>query len=239
MERRKSKGSCNDELALVKAAAWAWFQHGSGTDVKPVMPEFDVRRTCHAPYKPSRYKLEAMIISNINKQGMEFEGLKSPSVVESNSDHSLLDTYEIECISRKLDQLIESSGDKGELSKGFLAGDVLGRNKAKPGGRGSNPDLECGDKCSLPLKLQAPNLVEDNRRQGRSESLMDGKTNGRKNKNKNFTGFWHRHAAICGRSDDVLNTKPFVVSRHRPREKGVYAPVVKMANCRPRVTQAL
>ncbi|PQQ09569.1 uncharacterized protein Pyn_06811 [Prunus yedoensis var. nudiflora] len=70
---------------------------------------------------------------------------------------------------------------------------------------------------------------------------MDGKTNGRKNKNKNknFTGFWHRHAAICGRSDDVLNTKPFVVSRRRLPEKGVYVPVVKMANCRPRVTQAL
>ncbi|VVA32865.1 PREDICTED: MTR_3g065210 [Prunus dulcis] len=220
MERRKSRRSCNDKLALVKAAAWAWFQHGSGTDGKPVMPEFDVRRTCHAPYKPSRYKLEAMLISNINKQGMEFEGLKSPSVVESISDHSLLDTYEIESISRKLDQLIESNGE-GKLSKGFLAGDVLGRNKAKPGGRGSNSDLECGDKCSLPLKLQAPNLVEDNRRQGRSESLMDGKTNGRKNKNKNFTGFWHRHAAICGRSDDVLNTKAFVVSRRRPGEKGV------------------
>ncbi|XP_068345498.1 uncharacterized protein [Pyrus communis] len=219
MQRRKPRGSFNDidESAVVKAAAWAWFEHCSGSDGKSIMPEFDLTRTCHAPYKPSRYKLEAMKnIANIS-------GKESVTA----SSNPLLDTYEIESISRKLDQLIEFSGDRGKLHKGFLVGDVLGIKNMKEGGRGSDSDLEYRDKRSLPLKLHVPEDV----RQQECVPLVDGNTNGRKKKNKNVRGgFWHRHAAICGRSEDVVNTQAFVV-RHRRPEKGVYVrtggPVVK------------
>ncbi|TQD94430.1 hypothetical protein C1H46_019981 [Malus baccata] len=194
MQRREPRGSFNDidELAVVKAAAWAWFERGSCSDSKSTVPEFDLRRTCHAPYKPSRYKLEAMEnIANISsKEGTEFVKLESPSV--TTSSNSLLDTYEIESISRKLDQLIEFSGDRDKVHKGFLVGDVL-------------------------VKLQ----VHEDVRQQESLPLMDGNANRRKKKKNVRGGFWHRHAAICGNSEDVLNTQAFVVSRRRP-EKGVY-----------------
>ncbi|KAG8383663.1 hypothetical protein BUALT_Bualt04G0037300 [Buddleja alternifolia] len=100
MEKRKPRGSIVDELALAKSAAWAWYNHGSGSDGKPIR-EFDVSRTKIDP-KPSRYKLEAM-----NKLS------KSPS-------NSLLDNYEIDRISSQLECYIESSrhakyhgGDRG------------------------------------------------------------------------------------------------------------------------------
>ncbi|KAB2612333.1 hypothetical protein D8674_034649 [Pyrus ussuriensis x Pyrus communis] len=219
MQRRKPRGSFNDidESAVVKAAAWAWFERGSCSDSKSIVPEFDLRRTCHAPYKPSRYKLEAMEnIANISsKEDTEFVKLESPSV--TTSSNSLLDTYEIESISRKLDQLIEFSGDRDKVHKGFLVGDVLGTKNTKEGGRGLYSDLEYRDKSSFPVKLQVPEDV----RQQESVPLMDGNANRRKKKKNVRGGFWHRHAAICGNSEDVLNTQAFVVSRRRP-EKGVY-----------------
>ncbi|GAY43702.1 hypothetical protein CUMW_076500 [Citrus unshiu] len=59
---KKKPRSSTDELAVVKAAAWAWYQRGSGSEGKP-MGDFDVARTRRVVYKPSRYKLEAMRIS--------------------------------------------------------------------------------------------------------------------------------------------------------------------------------
>ncbi|RZC57976.1 hypothetical protein C5167_005278 [Papaver somniferum] len=55
----------DDELAAVKAAAWAWFQHGSGCEGngKPIH-EFDhANYATQRPIRPSRFKLEAMRIS--------------------------------------------------------------------------------------------------------------------------------------------------------------------------------
>ena len=100
IERKKPRGSTN-ELAVVKAAAWAWYQHGSGSEEKQ-MREFDITRTRQAP-RPSRYKLEAMRIA------ME-ESSSTTSPIHSNN--SLLDAYEIESISKQLDCLVESSGSK-------------------------------------------------------------------------------------------------------------------------------
>ncbi|KAK3198405.1 hypothetical protein Dsin_021820 [Dipteronia sinensis] len=54
-----------DALSIVKAAAWAWYQHGSGSGRKPDQGEFVITRTTDqrvANYKPSRYKLQAMKI---------------------------------------------------------------------------------------------------------------------------------------------------------------------------------
>ncbi|CAI9767049.1 unnamed protein product [Fraxinus pennsylvanica] len=98
MEKRNPRGSV-DELSLVKAAAWAWYQHGSGSDGKPV-PEFDLTRFKNVP-KPSRYKLQAI------KQDQENTDSSSSTLGVSNN--SLLDKYEIERISKQLDLYIKSS----------------------------------------------------------------------------------------------------------------------------------
>ncbi|CAI9780882.1 unnamed protein product [Fraxinus pennsylvanica] len=98
MEKQNLRASV-DELSLVKAAAWAWFQHGSGSDGKP-MCEFDLTRFTNVP-KPSRYKLQAI------KQVQETTDSSGSALSVFNN--SLLDKYEIERISRQLDSYIESS----------------------------------------------------------------------------------------------------------------------------------
>ncbi|GAU22419.1 hypothetical protein TSUD_123060 [Trifolium subterraneum] len=95
MERKKKPQpqENKDELALVNAAAWAWYQHGSKSEAKMAMNEFDVKRTkCSS--RPSHYKLGAM------------------RMTEVTNNNSLLDTYEVQCISRQLDSLLESSNKK-------------------------------------------------------------------------------------------------------------------------------
>ncbi|TKY47388.1 hypothetical protein E2542_SST29448 [Spatholobus suberectus] len=93
IERKKPQDN-TDELAIVKAAAWAWYQHGSGSEGK-AKTEFDVTRAQRVP-RPSRYKLEAMRMAK-----------EVPSI---HTNKPLLDTYEVQCISRQLDRLIIESG---------------------------------------------------------------------------------------------------------------------------------
>ncbi|XP_022735175.1 uncharacterized protein LOC111288522 [Durio zibethinus] len=102
---KKNNRSCLDELALVKAAAWAWYQHGSGSDEKP-MREFDITQTTRAPCRPSRYKLEAMR----NNASKTIKGSETTNPI--HTQNSLLDSYEIESISKRLGHLIEFSGIK-------------------------------------------------------------------------------------------------------------------------------
>ncbi|XP_019702394.1 uncharacterized protein [Elaeis guineensis] len=86
-----------DEMALVKAAAWAWYQRGSGNEGRPGR-EFDI--TCGGAARiprPSRYQLEALA---------KVSGSPKPGPATSNS---LLDLYEIERITRELDRLIAAS----------------------------------------------------------------------------------------------------------------------------------
>ena len=94
---------------MVKAAAWAWYQHGASSEGKSVT-DFDIRRTRRAP-QPSRYKLEAM------RKGEE---AKEGSPIHTNKV-SLLDKHEEQSISRYLDNLIESSHNK--VNNGCPAGD--------------------------------------------------------------------------------------------------------------------
>ncbi|KAL2531259.1 hypothetical protein Adt_04610 [Abeliophyllum distichum] len=110
MEKRNPRASV-DEFALVKAAAWAWYQHGFGSDGKP-MSEFDLTRFKNVP-KPSRYKLQDM------KQVQE---------TTDSSNNSLLDKYEIERISRQLDLYIESS--HVQHYGGFYIGDSAEKGTA-------------------------------------------------------------------------------------------------------------
>ncbi|XP_042483925.1 uncharacterized protein LOC122064283 [Macadamia integrifolia] len=99
MERRKHKAS-TDELDVMKAAAWEWYQHGSGSEGKTVR-EFDLTRPRRSP-GPSRYKLEVMRMADDNTE----EGSS-----QSRSIISLLDPYEVGRISKHLEYLIESTRD--------------------------------------------------------------------------------------------------------------------------------
>ncbi|PRQ45425.1 hypothetical protein RchiOBHm_Chr3g0491241 [Rosa chinensis] len=239
MERIRKQSRGGDELALVKAAAWAWYEHGTGLEGKSLQ-EFDIRRTFHDPI-PSRFKLEA---KKLAEQGSRvFDEGSSPGTsgsVQTVDHHSLLDRYEIESISRRLDQLIESSGDKGTVyNKGFLVGDRLAKLY-------DHSNLGCGSRCSPPPKLQVPtSAVEDLHRNG-NVALSDGDyTNRRRKKtSNNFRGFWQRHVVICGSSthkDVILGTRSFVDNRgqqQNPEKWKAYSPVpvVKLANRRPRAS---
>eukprot|EP00262_Sarcandra_glabra_P016707 TRINITY_DN552_c1_g2_i1.p1 TRINITY_DN552_c1_g2~~TRINITY_DN552_c1_g2_i1.p1 ORF type:complete len:201 (+),score=11.41 TRINITY_DN552_c1_g2_i1:193-795(+) len=107
MEKRKLRESVN-EVALAKAAAWAWYQRGSGSEGKPIS-EFHLRRTRREPI-PSRYKLEEEEDEDraVDDQ-VESSEPHSLAVSPTHTDISLLDSYEIERISRQLDCLLESS----------------------------------------------------------------------------------------------------------------------------------
>ncbi|XP_058108329.1 uncharacterized protein LOC131251575 [Magnolia sinica] len=102
-----------DQQALVKAAAWAWYQHGSGCDGRRVH-EFNLSRTHQAP-RPSRYKRETMRDvahrpADSSSQSSHTPKRFSPaSLSPSHTNMSLLDSYEIERISRQLDQILEST----------------------------------------------------------------------------------------------------------------------------------
>ncbi|KAA3458399.1 protection of telomeres protein 1b-like isoform X1 [Gossypium australe] len=88
------------DLEFVKAAAWAWYQRGSSGSPMAI-PEFDVIRTRRAPGPgPSRYKLEAMRNNNKNSMGYP----------TTTSHNSLLDPWEVQSISKRLDHLIQLSG---------------------------------------------------------------------------------------------------------------------------------
>ncbi|CAJ1970864.1 unnamed protein product [Sphenostylis stenocarpa] len=103
MERRKPpKNNTNtNDLTFVKAAAWAWYQHNSASKGKTIT-EFHATVTRPEP-KPSRYKLEAMRVA---KEARE----ESPIVHAKKL--SLLDEYEVQSISRQLDDLVEDSNNK-------------------------------------------------------------------------------------------------------------------------------
>ena len=103
MEKRKP---INDPMMAVKAAAWAWYQRGSGSDLANTAREYDATRRRHGPPKPSRYKLEAMRSLSSNTTVIE------PTQRREGSDNvPLLDEYEIRRISRQLDSLIEHSNN--------------------------------------------------------------------------------------------------------------------------------
>lgn len=204
-EKRKSKESI-DELAIVKAAAWAWYEHGSGSEGKP-MSEYDItRRVDHNnmiicdPHtitisssnssRPSRYKLEAMRI------------LKQGTSTTTTSNNSLMDRYEIESISRHFDDIIISNGDQERRSNNMF----LVEDHDRDGNR-----LSKHDSCAI----------------------LDGDEN-KKKKKLMRSWFSLRHGAVCGTIDDVVETRASGVDNRRRPEKRV-VPVVKITSCRPRV----
>ncbi|KAI6687249.1 hypothetical protein NL676_024077 [Syzygium grande] len=102
MERKKSgrRGSAH-ELALAKAAAWAWYERWSWSERKPIR-EYDIMGTPRA-LRPSQYKQEAKRLAQLAKVQDE---------KEKEKEDSLMDPYEVHMISRHLDRfksLVEST----------------------------------------------------------------------------------------------------------------------------------
>ncbi|XP_058079232.1 uncharacterized protein LOC131227453 [Magnolia sinica] len=101
MEKRNLPAA-DDELLIVKAAAWAWYQHGSGCE-RRLSREFDLSRTSRA-LGSSRFKLEAM--RDVGRLRLESSNsIMGPYLM----DISLFDSYDIDRISRKLDCLLRST----------------------------------------------------------------------------------------------------------------------------------
>ncbi|XP_042501094.1 uncharacterized protein LOC122078949 [Macadamia integrifolia] len=110
MERRNPNSSTEEELAFLKAAAWIWYQHGSGSSEGKPQREFNLIATWRAP-GPSRYKLEATRIADENTARSSSSSSWSPSInlTPIHTDNSLLDQYEVGRISKHLEYLIEAN----------------------------------------------------------------------------------------------------------------------------------
>ncbi|PKA52368.1 hypothetical protein AXF42_Ash010265 [Apostasia shenzhenica] len=102
-----SPGAAEDNLAPVRAAAWAWHQRGSGgRDPVAATVEDDpsLRRLLHSR-RPSRYRLEAL------RSGEPQSNHKT-----DEPESILLDLYEIKRITDELDLLIVRASAAGEAS---------------------------------------------------------------------------------------------------------------------------
>ncbi|KAI3781220.1 hypothetical protein L2E82_11229 [Cichorium intybus] len=100
-----------DELAITKAAAWAWYERGSWFEHNSIR-ETDCRRTSDYIRRPSRYKLEAMKTPEINETLDSHPCVNSSLLCTERVQNSLFDMYEIERISKDLDCYVESSAVK-------------------------------------------------------------------------------------------------------------------------------
>ncbi|KAF8100482.1 hypothetical protein N665_0223s0010 [Sinapis alba] len=95
-------GGGGDELATVKAAAWAWYQRNEG---KPMIREFDITTRATRTPRASRYKLEAsknMMLSENRVSKADNNHLLRED--QETKFSSLLDPYEIMSISKRIDE---------------------------------------------------------------------------------------------------------------------------------------
>ncbi|KAI3668943.1 hypothetical protein L6452_40160 [Arctium lappa] len=192
---RESRKENKDQFAIMKAAAWAWYERGSWFEHKTVR-ESDYRGIRDYTPRPSRYKLEAMqkpqkethesqscrngplvdiehVYASIQPQNQESYALVADT---EHVDKSLLDMYEIEMISKGLDCYIESSS-------------VEHRRRSVDGG-------------------------DHGGHHRRTMALSEGtKSTSKSKKNK---GFWGRHRIVCGSSrDDVVETSNLLIGGRR------------------------
>ncbi|ESQ47316.1 hypothetical protein EUTSA_v10027910mg [Eutrema salsugineum] len=98
-----SGGGGEDELATVKAAAWAWYQRNEG---KPMIREFDLTTRATRTPRPSRYKLEANKNMNLLSENKVSKSCTNHLLREDQETKlsSLLDSYEIKSISKRIDE---------------------------------------------------------------------------------------------------------------------------------------
>ncbi|KAH7679815.1 hypothetical protein IHE45_06G083400 [Dioscorea alata] len=105
-QRKPSISSGADELAAVKAAAWAWYQRGCGAEGKPFPEAEPGAIPTGFTRRPSRFKVQAESDSDLLERS-DPEG----------SDNSLLDLYEVERITRQIERLVMANVD-GKDRKG-------------------------------------------------------------------------------------------------------------------------
>ncbi|KAK1302862.1 hypothetical protein QJS10_CPB12g01373 [Acorus calamus] len=107
---KKPRSSTTDELALVKAAAWAWYMRGAGAEDDPSR-EFGLARERRPP-QPTRFKLEAgrasAATTTTTSPSLSSSSTGSLPPSPAHTDNSLLDAYEVEMITRQLDLFIAS-----------------------------------------------------------------------------------------------------------------------------------
>ena len=193
MERRKSRAASLDPSAVVKAAAWAWYQRGSGSEGKSIS-EFDARRGRHAPI-PSRYKLEAMKMA---EEGPE-KKLEAMRMAEEGPEKKLeaMKMAE-EGPEKKLEAMrMAEEGPEKELSSSTASSPTSPSNLS----HNSLFDTYEIDRISQQLDY----LIERS-----SKGIIAGNNNNESRKKKKkkviIKGFWGRHAIVCGTRDDVLET---------------------------------
>ncbi|KAK1361831.1 Tetratricopeptide repeat superfamily protein [Heracleum sosnowskyi] len=146
IDRRKTKPkSTEDELAVIKAAAWAWYERGSGSEGKPIR-EFDFTNSRRNP-TPSRYKIEAMMNKATNDENSWLK-TSTASIISISScpsyNSSLMDNYEIESISKDLHHYIESCDDDSSAR--------VGHGHGSGGHHGRVSKIEKGEVVSSKVK---------------------------------------------------------------------------------------
>ncbi|KAM6550718.1 hypothetical protein CsatB_000526 [Cannabis sativa] len=125
MDKNKGGGTNTppDESAVVKAAAWAWYHHGSGSEGGNSAREYDVAMMARHVPRPSRYKQEATKL-----RGNVDHDVSSKPTVECLS---LFDSYELRRISMQLDSLMDCSNDEESFSDNDSVISSSSRNKKK------------------------------------------------------------------------------------------------------------
>ncbi|KAK4797957.1 hypothetical protein SAY86_030283 [Trapa natans] len=186
---RKTRRSRTEDLSLVRAAAWAWFQRGSGSESKPVS-EYGVSRTRMAYSGPSRYRIEALLTKqerdertavsrdasrNSESHRLNFNLAPSPA----RTDISLLD--EVRTIASQPDHYEDYYSDSiasNNASESDYSGSTVGG------------DGESGHR-RMPY---------------RSLSSSPHSTRKFEEENNGSIGFWwwRRRAVICGRREDTV-----------------------------------
>lgn len=172
---RKGRENSNG-LEVVKAAAWAWHEHGSSGSLRRAgTREYEASRSTTQTPRPSRYKLESLRIQEKDKESQQLQSSRKDVHHHRHENNTLLDSYEIKRISNQLEGFINSSSS---------------------------------NRCEV------------------SSSWNGGRREMRRKK-KLWEAFIRKHAVVCGREDDVMESQ---VLGCRPER---YVPVVKLAICKP------
>ncbi|KAL6003414.1 hypothetical protein ACLOJK_023637 [Asimina triloba] len=124
----RAAGGDADELDIIKAAAWAWYLHGSGSERK-ISREFYISRRSRA-VGPSRYKLEAM-------KDAGGSGELRPEPCLNVKEIPLANSHEVDRISVQLGSVLGSTGSpydhrsRSPSSTTMVADDAARRRKVR------------------------------------------------------------------------------------------------------------
>lgn len=232
MERRNKGRSKKriEESSFVKAAAWAWYQHGSSHENQQMMQDYtDVSlRKTKKEARPSRYKLEAMK-QQVQEKSDQVSHLSC--LVHVHQDHdddpkSLLDSYEIDRISKDLGCYIEGTHAKNCQNlccpyKKLSSGSVT-RSISHVGSKTDSFDVY-GKKRGKSLSQGGAN----------NGTAIEMKMKPKDRKSAKGFGFIVRRSStmICGaRLDDVADVR---VKNGGSRWPENHVAVVNVSSCRP------